>query len=208
MVFGCILSILFVVIESFRMIRGKLDKAEQYDKLERDMPELIGQIEKKVKFITLGKRSTLVFIKPNYFQSTSKHPPHPLSRTQKTKKFFSLKINKAPTLPSLSIDLLYRVLVPRFTLEANNPLFLQNFKNFGKNFLIFNFFSSDQLRGAPNRADPQIQHDKQSLPTEPRVQQLRQPPLHCQQLQKSNRGRRLQHLLDLLLTVLLHCPEQ
>lgn len=73
MVIGCILSILFVIIESFRLIRGKLDKEEQYEKLEKAIPELVGQVEKKVKFFVLGKKSTLVFIKPNYFQFTSKN---------------------------------------------------------------------------------------------------------------------------------------
>ena len=67
MAVGCVLSMLFVIVESFRMVKGKLDVNEQYEKLERAIPELVGQVEKKVKFIALGNKSTLVFIKPNYF---------------------------------------------------------------------------------------------------------------------------------------------
>jgi hypothetical protein len=68
---GCILSVLFVLVESIQLVKGKLDRDEQYDRIERANPELIGQAEKKVTFFALGKKSTLVFITPNYFQFTS-----------------------------------------------------------------------------------------------------------------------------------------
>lgn len=71
MAIGCILSILLVMVESFELVKGKLDKEEQYERLERDNQELVGIVEKKVLFFPLGKKSTLLFIKPNFFQFTS-----------------------------------------------------------------------------------------------------------------------------------------
>ena len=68
---GCILSILLVMVESFDLVKGKLDKEEQYERLERINQELVGIVEKKVVFFPLGKKSTLLFIKPNFFQFTT-----------------------------------------------------------------------------------------------------------------------------------------
>lgn len=79
---GCVLSILLVMVESFDLVKGKIDKEEQYERLERVYPELVGIVEKKVIFFPLGKKSTILFIKPNFFQFTSK--PCPLTKPNPT----------------------------------------------------------------------------------------------------------------------------
>ena len=61
----------FVIIENLEIIKGKFDKQEQYDRLQRIDSSSTRDIRRKVHFMPLNNKTTMMVSLPNFFQLTS-----------------------------------------------------------------------------------------------------------------------------------------
>ena len=72
MAIGCVVSVFLVIYESVFLISGKFREDEFFSKIQKNYPDIAGQLEKRISIFKISSKSTIIFVKPNYFQISSK----------------------------------------------------------------------------------------------------------------------------------------